>query len=219
MRPDIRTSGNENISAKNEFAAFFHDRKLGDAVEAALLLKGYKINPDCSIIICDEDSIMSSDSVSVSGMIVLYRSRGYTDSDAHADFTKRFGKRYTALVCPYLLDELYNAAEHILSPGTSGNTDTITEDNGITADGLTVTYRGESVTLTEREYKLFEYLFSRRGTLVTRDELNAGVWDTSPERGTNVADVYISYLRKKLRPIFGDGVIISVRGKGYILSL
>ncbi len=217
LNTDIRASANENTAVKKEFAPFFSDKKLGDAAEAALLLKGYGINPDSSIIICDEDSAVLSGTQSADGMIVLYRSLGYTDSDTHADLAKRLGSRYAALLCPYRLDELYAVAEYSLSPDTASSDGN--RSDGIITDGLTLTYRGESVTLTEREYKLFEYLLSRRGTFVSSDELNKNVWDSPPDRGTNIAQVYISYLRKKLRPIFGDGVIISVRGKGYILSV
>ena len=81
-----------------------------------------------------------------------------------------------------------------------------------------IKWRDMTVHLTEREFRLFEYLRSANGRIVSRGELMNAVWN-EPDSDTNVADVYISYLRKKLVPVFGQGVLVSVRGQGYLLSL
>lgn len=81
-----------------------------------------------------------------------------------------------------------------------------------------VSFGEKSVQLTEREAALYELMASRRGETVTRDEIMNCVWSEN-DGTTNVADVYISYLRKKLIPLFGRGVIITVRGQGYMLVL
>ena len=82
----------------------------------------------------------------------------------------------------------------------------------------TVEYNGREAHLTDREMMLFEYLLKKHGRVVSRSEIMADVWN-EPDSETNVADVYVSYLKKKLVPVFGQGVLISVRGKGYILQL
>lgn len=89
---------------------------------------------------------------------------------------------------------------------------------GIVFSGGSITYRGKSASLTDREAKLFDYLYSRRGEIVSRTELLHAVWENET-CATNITDVYISYLRQKLVPVFGQGVLLSVRGKGYVLAL
>ena len=84
----------------------------------------------------------------------------------------------------------------------------------VSFDGETVFRGGKSVRLTPREAACFRILYGRRGETVSREELSGPAGSRS-----NLADVYIGYLRKKLRPLFGDGVILSVRGKGYSLRL
>ncbi|MBQ8524766.1 MAG: winged helix-turn-helix transcriptional regulator [Clostridia bacterium] len=75
---------------------------------------------------------------------------------------------------------------------------------------------GGSVKLTPKEGELFAYLLKRMGHTVPREELRRALWrDTS---ATNAPDVYISYLRRKLRAVFGDGVLVNERGQGYLLK-
>lgn len=77
--------------------------------------------------------------------------------------------------------------------------------------------RGEkSVTLTHKESELFAYLLAHRRRPVSRESLREALWRDS--EGTNAPDVYISYLRRKLRVLFGDGVITNERGVGYVLK-
>lgn len=84
----------------------------------------------------------------------------------------------------------------------------------VSFDGETVSRGEKSVRLTPREAACFRILYRRRGETVSREELSGPAGSRS-----NLADVYVGYLRKKLRPLFGDGVILSVRGKGYSLRL
>lgn len=79
---------------------------------------------------------------------------------------------------------------------------------------------GREVELTVKEFNLLEFLMLRRGRCCSRSELLREVWHMSPDAGTNVVDVYINYLRKKLcgGGIYGDAsysVIETVRGEGY----
>ena len=81
----------------------------------------------------------------------------------------------------------------------------------------TVEYRGQSVRLTPKEFALFRILYEKRGEAVPRGELAAVFPESAP--GSNPADVYAGYLRRRLRPLFGDGAVLSVRGKGYLFRL
>jgi len=73
---------------------------------------------------------------------------------------------------------------------------------------------GELVTLSAREYALLEYLAMRAGQLVTRTEIWEHVYDFHSDAQSNVVDVYIGYLRKKL----GAELIHTRRGMGYVLG-
>ena len=79
---------------------------------------------------------------------------------------------------------------------------------------------GRAVELTAKEFALLEFLMLRGGRCCKRSELLRDVWQMSPDAGTNVVDVYINYLRKKLGAAGGEGdtvssVIETVRGEGY----
>ena len=82
-----------------------------------------------------------------------------------------------------------------------------------------VTRKGSPVDLTVKEFNLLEFLMLRRGRCCSRSELLREVWHMSPDAGTNVVDVYVNYLRKKLsaEEDIEDGycVIETVRGEGY----
>lgn len=84
-----------------------------------------------------------------------------------------------------------------------------------------VTRDGRAVELTGKEFSLLEYLLARRGQCCSRSELLCEVWQMSPDAGTNVVDVYINYLRKKLgspEDLASDSVIETVRGAGYLMG-
>ena len=82
---------------------------------------------------------------------------------------------------------------------------------------------GREVDLTTKEFSLLEFLLMKRGRCCTRAELLREVWQMSPDADTNVVDVYVNYLRKKLASAHPDGnssapVIATVRGAGYRLN-
>jgi DNA-binding response OmpR family regulator len=89
-----------------------------------------------------------------------------------------------------------------------------------------VSRAGQSIELTAKEFALLEYLMQARGRTCSRSELLREVWQMSPDAGTNVVDVYVNYLRKKLggaRAALSayelEQVIETVRGEGYVMSL
>jgi DNA-binding response OmpR family regulator len=80
-----------------------------------------------------------------------------------------------------------------------------------------VTVDKEPVLLSDTEFRLLRYLLLRAGKTVSRDELAGHVWDDDHEsRGSNVIDVYISYLRKRLGA--AGSLIRTVRGVGYTIA-
>jgi len=73
---------------------------------------------------------------------------------------------------------------------------------------------GEPIELTAREFSVLEYLARRPGELVTRAELIDHVWDANFDGSTNIVDVYVGYVRRKL----GRPLIRTVRGAGFVLD-
>jgi DNA-binding response OmpR family regulator len=82
---------------------------------------------------------------------------------------------------------------------------------------------GRAVELTAKEFALLEYMMQRKERCCSRAELLASVWQMPEDAGTNIVDVYVNYLRKKLSAAGSDGedghaVIETVRGEGYRMS-
>ena len=77
---------------------------------------------------------------------------------------------------------------------------------------------GRAVALTAREFAVLEYFARNAGRAVTRTSLLEHVWDENYEGSTNVVDVYVGYLRKKLEQPFGRPLIRTLRGVGWILE-
>jgi len=78
--------------------------------------------------------------------------------------------------------------------------------------------RGGIIALSAREYALLEYMAYRPGEVITRDELWDHVYDFAAERGSNVLDVYIGYLRRKIDDGRSPKLIHTRRGLGYMLG-
>jgi len=77
---------------------------------------------------------------------------------------------------------------------------------------------GKKINLTPKEFSLLEFLMRNKGRVVTRTTLIEHVWDMYFDSDTNLVDVFISYLRKKIEPKGKSQLIYSVRGVGYILE-
>ena len=80
-----------------------------------------------------------------------------------------------------------------------------------------VTRGGRSITLSAKEFALLEYLMYNQGLVLSREQIQDHVWNFDYEGGTNVVDVYISYLRKKIDGGGETPLIHTVRGRGYLL--
>jgi two-component system OmpR family response regulator len=81
-----------------------------------------------------------------------------------------------------------------------------------------VTRDGKEVRVTAREFALLRYLMENAGEVLTRTQLLDHVWDENYDGPSNIVDVYVSYLRKKLERPFGRPLIRTVRGAGYVLE-
>jgi DNA-binding response OmpR family regulator len=78
---------------------------------------------------------------------------------------------------------------------------------------------GRLIVLTNKEFALLEHLLLNRGQCVTRVELLDSVWNLEPAQTTNIVDVYVNYLRRKLCDPPPGRLIHTVRGQGYMVPL
>ncbi|WP_400191516.1 response regulator [Hymenobacter sp. B81] len=81
-----------------------------------------------------------------------------------------------------------------------------------------VTRAGQPVQLTAREFALLHYLLRNQGRVVSRVDILEHVWETSFDTGSNVIDVYINFLRKKIDKDFTPKLIHTLVGMGYVLK-
>ena len=77
---------------------------------------------------------------------------------------------------------------------------------------------GREIQLTNKEFALLEYLMLNKNKVVTRTMIAEHVWDIHFDTGSNVIDVIINFLRKKVDSDSGDRLIHTVRGAGYVLK-
>ncbi|NCD70118.1 response regulator transcription factor [Mucilaginibacter agri] len=86
------------------------------------------------------------------------------------------------------------------------------------ADAKLVTLDGQPINLTSTEYRLLEYFIKNQKKVLSRIQILENVWDIDFNLGTNVVDVYINYLRKKLDKNNTSRFIQTVFGMGYIMK-
>ena len=94
----------------------------------------------------------------------------------------------------------------------------LAEDLEMNIDAKTVRRGDVSITLTATEFRLLECLLRSRNKVLTRLELLEKVWGVDFNMATNVVDVYVNYLRKKIDKDFSNKLIHTVVGMGYMLK-
>jgi DNA-binding response OmpR family regulator len=102
---------------------------------------------------------------------------------------------------------------------TDVDDDTITLGNiAVSLKRKIVMHGTEQVTLTATEFRLLEYLLKNKNRVVSRVEILEHVWGIDFNLGTNVVDVYVNYLRKKIEKNADTKIIQTVVGMGYMLK-
>lgn len=122
------------------------------------------------------------------------------------------------LVKPFSFEEL-TARLRAMLRNTYAMPDNVLTVGDLTMDcaAHTVSRGGRAIALSAREYEILEYLMRCRGTVLSREKIEDHVWNFEYEGGTNVVEVYISYLRKKIDGASPSKLIHTVRGSGYVL--
>jgi DNA-binding response OmpR family regulator len=123
------------------------------------------------------------------------------------------------LVKPFSLAELLARVRAQLRVATQGASTTLRGDD-IELDLLTRKARraGEPVALSSTEFELLVYLMRHRGRVLSREQILSAVWGYEHDPATNIVDVYIGYLRRKLRRRDSPAPIHTVRAVGYRLG-
>lgn len=123
------------------------------------------------------------------------------------------------LVKPFSFDEL-TARIRVAARTASGNPGNVYVLADLNLDIEThIVKRGErEISLTAREYRLLEYLMRNKNKILSRQKIEDNVWNYDYEGGTNVVDVYITYLRKKIDEGHSVKLIHTVRGIGYCMK-
>ena len=116
------------------------------------------------------------------------------------------------------LDARVNALYRRANQETEKVDSIIISDLEINSKSKTVKRNGESIVLTAKEFKLLYYLAKNSGRIVSRDQILDNVWDINFDMNTNVVDVYINYLRKKIDKPFATKLIHTMKGLGYVIQ-
>ena len=92
-------------------------------------------------------------------------------------------------------------------------------DLELNPDTKQVTRGGLEIMLTAKEFQLLEYLLRHRGRVISKVELAEKLWDVTFDTGTNVIEVYINFLRKKIDKNFEPKVLHTQIGMGYVVKV
>lgn len=124
------------------------------------------------------------------------------------------------LVKPFSFDELCARIRAMTRTNAQGGTQTsilTLSDLSVDLASHEVTRGGVSIELSAKEYALLIYLLKNAGTVLSREKIEDHIWNFEYEGGTNVVDVYISYLRRKIDDGRDVKLIHTIRGRGYVL--
>lgn len=127
------------------------------------------------------------------------------------------------LTKPFVFAELLARVRLLVRRGQAGGnapeTKLVCDDLEMDLLAHRVKRAGKPIELQPREFRLLEYLLRHVEQVVTRTMLLEGVWDYHFDPGTNVTDVHISRLRKKIDEGFARPLLHTVRGAGYKLGV
>jgi DNA-binding response OmpR family regulator len=122
------------------------------------------------------------------------------------------------LIKPFALDELRARLRALLRRDSPNKTGVLKfADLVLNPASHTVTRAGAPIDLTAKEFSLLEYLMRNPNWLITREMAESHVWSYDYEGGSNVVDVYIRRLRRKVDDPYPEKLIETVRGYGYRL--
>lgn len=176
------------------------------------LIRKCRIPEDTVLSVCSD---VTSANTKADYVIVITSNNDYESCSRHKEYSKIFKENYCVLPRPFS----FSAFEEIVSSFVSAKTDHASSDEVkliYDSKKRKVSSGKSEVTLTPKEAELFEYFLENKGRPISREELRERLW--SQTGNTNAPDVYVSYLRQKLKHLTGGGAIVNVRGEGYLLK-
>ncbi len=126
------------------------------------------------------------------------------------------------LIKPFAFDELLARIRVLLRRNAvNTNASNIYKIANLTVDidSRSVFRDDKSIKLSTREFTILEYLIRNKGKVLSRDSIEQHIWDYDHEGGTNVVDVYIRYLRKKIDDGYSPKLIYTIRNIGYVMKV
>ena len=122
------------------------------------------------------------------------------------------------LVKPFSFEELM-ARIRVLTRESAGKVTNVftVADLSVDCARHVVRRAGREIILSTKEFSVLEYLISNKGMVLSREKIENHVWNFDYEGGSNVVDVYIRYLRKKIDDGFDTKLLHTIRGSGYVL--
>ncbi len=213
------------------------ERSLNELITKRLKLERYSVD-NCfngsdalSCIDCAEYDAIVLDVMlpKISGLEVLRAMRNRGDKTPVLLLTARdtIEDRVTGLDCgaddymikPFSFDELL-ARIRVMFRRSSDNTSNVfvLADLTVDCDSHMVERGGKSIQLSAKEFAVLEYLIRNRGLVLSREKISHHIWNYDYEGSSNVIDVYIRYLRKKIDEQYAQKLIHTIRGVGYVLK-
>lgn len=120
---------------------------------------------------------------------------------------------------PFSFDELLARIKALLRRSQKYQTQILSADDlELDISSRRVFRSGKEIILSGREYSLLEFLMRNKNKIVTETQIIEHVWDMNSELFTNVVNVYIHHLRKKISEPNKEKLIYTLRGRGYILK-
>ena len=122
------------------------------------------------------------------------------------------------LIKPFAFDELI-ARIRVMTRRKSGNVTNTFEvaDLKVDVSARRVWRSGDEITLSAKEFDVLEYLIRNKGIVLSREKIESHIWNFDYSGGSNIIDVYIRYLRKKIDDPYEAKLIHTIRGAGYVL--
>lgn len=125
------------------------------------------------------------------------------------------------LIKPFEFRELVARLKALLKRSVNvGNLGNVLKvaDLELNIDSKTVRRAGKKIDLTAKEFLLLEYLMRNKGKVISRVDIAEKIWEITFDTGTNVIDVYVNFLRKKIDKDFHPKLIYTQIGMGYVLK-
>ena len=123
------------------------------------------------------------------------------------------------LVKPFDFDELLARVRAIVRRGGERASSTMTSgDLTLDSSSRQVKRGDKDISLTAKEFDILEYLMQNEGKVLSRDKLSNHIWNYDYDGGSNVIDVYMYHLRRKVDDGFDEKKIVTVKGAGYMIK-